>query len=191
MYRLSLEYRVLFARYLNDELVDTYPWPYRDAAFAPWPEDDGVILPGEPTEDRGYTLISDEFGFVIRRSTSYCAWKIYEQTHNSLNQRKASENGKKKRYDGKDWIEFLAVNGFTETADFPQSDGYYVGVRPDYGEFGQLYWYERTVFADGDAMCWLTYSLICSTYENFHYQTVRLKPDDPGIVWVRIASRRK
>lgn len=52
---------------LEDEesFVCDYPWPY--CLIAPW----------EETDD---SLISDPSGFVIRRSASYCAWKIRQET---------------------------------------------------------------------------------------------------------------
>ncbi len=119
--------------------LDTYPWPYSDPDFAAWPEDDGIVAPGEPATDRGYTLISDPIGFVIRRPTSYCAWKIYEATGELL------QHPKHRRCDAKDWLTLLAKNGYNEIVlETALRDGMnYVGVIPKYGEHGLVVWFER------------------------------------------------
>ena len=107
--------------------VNTYPWPYRDGGFANWEEEDG----------ENYNLISDQSGCVIKYSTSYCAWKVFELTH-KWPQKKSSE-----RLDAKRWQQFLAEAGYSNVVNVDNiEDGRsYVGIKPDEGEWGLTVWY--------------------------------------------------
>lgn len=107
--------------------INTYPWPYSDPDFANWEEDDS---------EKGYSLISDQSGCVVKYATSYCAWKIYELT-GVWPQKTSSE-----RLDAKRWVQFLAEAGYTETVSRPENRHYYVGVKPDEGKWGLVVWFE-------------------------------------------------
>jgi len=157
-------------------IVNTYPYP---EGFAPWPEDDGVIRPGEPAEGKGYTLVSDSFGFVVNRSTSYIAFKIYELTGRRL---KRPDNG---TYHAKSWPKLLDANGFREvkTSTVIANRGHYVGIASDDGEFGQLHWLEEvlTDYLEGHK----TVTFVCSTYRNFDFQLEYRQPD-AEMIWYQI-----
>lgn len=132
---------------------DTYPWPYRELDFARWDEDNAI---------GSYTLVSDPAGFVIRHSTSYCAWKIRELTGHWPKRRQPGVI-----YHAKNWQAFLAENGYTTVIDSPANAIFQncVGIDPDHGEFGQLYWYERPRFARTDGSSVQCTGFYCSTYE--------------------------
>lgn len=179
IYMATPKYRAILDRYYHGVLVDTTPWPYCEKDFANWAEDDGVIAPGESAEGRGYTLISDCFGFVIRRSPSYCAGKIRELTGNPLRKRVRQNQPTHAKH----WVEFLAANGFTKAVTQPRNGGRYVGVRPDYGEFGQLYWFEYEEFGE---QRFEGSELVCTTYEDFSFTIAKLPADLPGMTWVKI-----
>lgn len=154
--------------------VNLYPWPYcvknsksgfagaSEYAFAPWSccDDD--------------TIVGDCFGnYVIRHSTSYCAALIYYATGKIL-----SEN----RQHAKKWVATLAANGFSEVVKRPINGGYYIGVAPHIGQYGQLYWFE---YVSEDCRDSLRY--MCSTYENDEYQQCLIRADCKDIKWVKIA----
>ena len=153
---------------------DTYPYRDREDGdkiirFAPWPECDD---PGE------YNLISDSQGFVIRRSPSYIAWKYYEATGKRLQ----IFPGGGHINDAKNWHKVMSLNGFQqidgEFAKYLSQDdnqwGYYIGLSPFQGEFGQLYWYER--ISNG--------TVYLSTYDEFTYLCSAVKPG--YISWYRV-----
>lgn len=154
---------------------DTYPYLYRNPDFAPWEEDD---------DPKNYTLITDPANFVIRRSTSYCAWKIYELTgrwpivrsYNEINRKQYLEislaledippeerRPAEARFDAKYWREFLALNGYTKVVEAPISGHHYVGIQPDEGEFGQVVWVD-SVNAE---------QILVSTYFDFEYRVYK------------------
>lgn len=145
--------------------VDTYPPLYADKAFAPWEEI------ADPEDPRRYNLISSRGGQVIRRSTSYCSWKIYELTG------KYPERTIKKRFDARDWVEFLAAAGYTRIVNRPVSGHHYVGVMPDEGEFGQVIWFEKDDHGTG---------CTCSTYKNFEFTLTYLTYLRNNVTWVQI-----
>ena len=149
--------------------VNLYPWPYckmegRPAqyVFAPWSEED---------ED---CIVGDCFGdYVIRHSTSYCAVMIYYATGKILT---------KKRQHAKYWVETLAANGFDQIVKRPIDGGYYIGVAPHIGTYGQLYWFEYTDTHYRDGLRYF-----CSTYKDFQYEQCWLRIDRKDIKWVKIA----
>ena len=147
-YAMSPEGQERTSRYkAGDKCSDTYPWPYCDHGFANWPEDDSPS---------GYTLISDPSGCVIRYATSYVAWKIREEI-GAWPQKKTSM-----RLDANHWQQFLAEAGYekevgeAEVEKGIQEGHHYVGIKPDYGEWGLVIWAEG-VFKG---------SLWASTYEH-------------------------
>ena len=158
-------------RYRGQELpegtiTNTYPWPYRDPRFAPWEEDDRT---------ESYTLITDPANFVIRRSTSYIAWKIFELTG-----KWPLERGDRSRtFHAKYWQEFLRLNGYTESVEQPERGHHYVGICPEEGEFGQLFWLEDVNAEKGVPL----YTV--STYVNFHYRA-DFNYEARGVTWVKI-----
>lgn len=147
---------------------NTYPWPYSDPKFAPWEEDD---------QPETYTLVSDPAGFVIRRSTSYVAWKIFELTG-----RWPLERGDEgKIFHAKYWQEFLALNGYNKVVAQPERGRHYVGIIPSEGEFGQVVWFEGL----SPLSCSDLPIYTVSTYTDFKYQT-NYNYDAKKAIWVEI-----
>lgn len=131
-------------------------YPYVDTDFAYWPESNG---------DGTYSLITDSADFVIRRSPSYVAWRMKQTTGKwpklpTPGKRIPGEND----FDAKHWDEVLEFNGWTKV-DQPICDGcgtHFVGVIPNFGDFGQVVWFESDGCLKG-ANGWIT-----TTYKNFH-----------------------
>ena len=137
---LSNLYRALSPKYIKLQnlhekgvIVDTYPWPYCEAWFADWEEDDSK---------QSYSLVSDDAGFVVKYSASYCAWKINELTGSwpSRPEHLAS-------CDAKHWHRLLFHNNYRNTARRPEPGKHYVGIAPTQGEHGECVWFEG--FNDG------------------------------------------
>lgn len=167
--------------------TNTYPALYRNPKFAPWEEDDSP---------EGYNLISDPAGFVIRRSTSYCAWKIYELTGRWPKVHSVEQIDRRKyleislaiddipaeeqrpagvRFDARYWREFLALNGYTKVVDAPVPGHHYIGIQPKEGEFGQVVWTDSV-----QPGC-----IIVSTYRDFEYQACHYTGEEKT-TWVEI-----
>ena len=134
-YRQGWEYWTALAMSRGGCAVDTYPMPYADPHFAPWPEEDG-------------TLISDAAGFVIRHSTSYCAHKFREVTG------RWPRHGRGERYDAKDWWALLSMNGCEAAERFPKDGQHYIGIAAEIGEYGLVVWFERN---EGPLVVYSTY----------------------------------
>lgn len=108
--------------------VNTYPWPYNHPGFADWEEDDAT---------GNYTLVSDQSGFIVRHSTSYCAWKIFEAT-GQWPQRKT-----RRRFDARLWREFLAEAGYSNIVIEPWDEHRYIGVEKySDKQYGEVVWFE-------------------------------------------------
>ena len=149
-------------------VINPYPRLYRDPRFASWEEDDDC-------------LVSDPSGFVIRHSTSYCAYLIALEKCFEWPRRKT-----KKRYDAKDWQEFLAECGYRRVVSGKQLDRVheYVGILPDEGQYGLVVWFERRSYRrhdDGDKEP----IIFASTYRDGRFQVV-VYPEDAPITWVEI-----
>lgn len=152
-----------------------YPWPYCDPQFPGFEEDDDA-------------LVADVAEFVIRRSPSYMIWKIWQTTGKILHKRKG------RHCHAKRWCAFLESYGFQE-ADIQQNDprlhslnSHYIGVSPDEGEFGQLYWLEGygrqdDFVANGLKNHW---GYVCSTYRNFREVREWVDIDRKDIIWYKI-----
>ncbi len=109
--------------------VNTYPPLYSNWRFAPWEE---IADPDDPKQ---YNLISSSGGQVIRRSPSYCDYKIFELTGQHLARNIPG------RFDAAHWVEYLAQAGYETVVERPRPGHHYVGVIPDYGEFGHVVWF--------------------------------------------------
>ncbi|MBR2709140.1 hypothetical protein IKE98_02325 [Candidatus Saccharibacteria bacterium] len=127
-YWMSPEGSQLTRRYKAGEVIDTYPKPYCLQGFANWPE---------KGDKKNYNLISDQSLCVIKYPTSYCAWKIFEET--GTWPRKTSSE----RLDAKRWVQFLQEAGYSKVVDHPSEGHRYVGVNPDIGEWGLVVWLEE------------------------------------------------
>lgn len=163
-------------KYNRDDLYwdsrNTYPWPYRDRDFAPWPEERG-------------TLVSDPARMVIRHSTSYVAWKIRELTGKwptkAIQPRDADHAAeiasRERPNDAKYWVEFLAAQGYDSVCETLSEFGRYVGVNPNITEYGLVVWFESAPSSDPG-------EVLASTYLDgkFHYD---LFVKD-HFTWVRI-----
>lgn len=183
-YRMMAKYYAKHPIQINryeHELHNDYPWPYSDPRFASWEEDDGA-------------LITDPANFVIRHSTSYCAWRINELTGEWPTNRvilrddtHAQEIARRERpRDARYWLEFLqAQNCFIEVVDdittINRSD-YYIGINPNYGEFGLIVWFEY-LFYDHDTKG----TALISTYENKQYVCKEVLLTD--FTWVKIGKK--
>lgn len=143
--------------------TNTYPWPYRSYKFANWEEDDSP---------ESYSLITDQSEFVVRHSTSYCAWKIFEAT-GTWPQRKSQT----KKFDAKNWQQFLAEAGYTEIVDRPGITNYFVGINSNEGEHGLVVWAESNVNRK-------THQIQVSTYINKKYHFYEV--DYRNYTWVKI-----
>ena len=143
--------------------IDTYPGPYCHPYFANWEEDDS---PG------GYNLISDQSGCVIKYATSYCAWKIFEETG------AWPQKTSKERLDAKRWVQFLAEAGYKTVDDVLLSGARYVGVNPNEGEWGLVVWLEEDTRNGKTATA--------PTYLEKKHQIITVNLDD--FTWVRIAN---
>ncbi len=151
----------------NGEILDTYPWPYNDPLFANWFESD---------EHNDYSLIPDPSGAVIRYSTSYCAYKIYETTGSW-----PKRISKHRRFDARDWRAFLREAGYWEVDENPSDNFFYVGVRKDnYHSYGEVVWFERHEGKSATAV-------LVTTYD--HKVFVPKIVHTPDYAWVKIARR--
>jgi len=154
---------------------NTYPWPYVDPRFANWEEND---------QTGDCTLVTDPAGFVVRCSTSYVVWKIRELTGRWPKARSAGTI-----YHAKNWRSFLAMNGYCDSYEkpFEDIDGYYVGIIPEEGEFGQLLWYEYAQLEVPEYACARVMRIVCSTYAQRKYEVRNLSIDEAReIMWVKI-----
>ena len=143
---------------LGDRELDTYPAAYSHPKIATWNEDDS---------DKNYSLISDPALFVIRHSTSYCAYKIREVMG------KWPLRCLHERYDAKDWDKFLDEDQkFPLCEGGPECWGFYVGVEQDTtSEFGEVVWFE----GEADKS---TGMVLVSTYRIRHHWTLYVKPEN-------------
>ena len=139
---------------------DTYPWPYAHPRFADWKEEKGA-------------LVYDPSGSVVKHSTSYCAWKIFELTG------KWPNANKEFHLEAKNWQYFLEQAGYTGLTVGPEPGHHYVVINPHDGEEGMVFWLEGQRAGCMD--------LIVSTYRDKHYSVEAIKPDKIGYyIWVRI-----
>lgn len=162
----------------QDEIVNTYPYP---EGFAPWPEDDGIVEPGESAQGRGYAIIIDSMGFVVNRSTSYVAFKIYERTGRRL------VRPDRETYHAKNWAKLLETNGFRKVSklDVRSAKGSFVGIIVQDGEFGQVVWLEKTLVTylhEGEII-----TQVCSTYRNFEFLLEYHDLGDEALIWYQIS----
>ena len=143
--------------------INTYPMPYAHPYFASWEEDDS---------EKGYNLISDQSGCVIKYSTSYCAWKIFEAA--GVWPQKTSEQ----RLDAKNWVQFLDEAGYDVVTEDLDPDFHYVGINPNLGEWGLVVWLEEV--SDETA--------IVSTYVDKEYCFFEVEKNEYS--WVKICHRK-
>ena len=153
--------------------VDTYPWPYRESWFADWEEDDSK---------NNYSLVSDSSGFIVKRSTSYCAWKINEEFGIWLDRPKWLAS-----CDAKHWHRLLHDNGYRSTVKRPEPGKHYVGIAPSKGIHGECVWFEG--FDDGNSV-----ERTNDTGGEIIYSTYRDKKFEIGAapaewyIWVEIST---
>lgn len=159
------------------------PWPYCDPRFASWEEADG-------------TLVTDPANFVIRHSTSYCAWRIRELTGKwptnrvkPRNEAHAQEIRNRERpHDAKYWLEFLQAQdcylGVVDADYITQHPNHhYIGVDPNCGEYGLVIWFENLAY---DIQNQRTLAVV-STYRNQCYLQDSVHFAD--FTWVKIGKR--
>ena len=154
------------AKYRNgDHGIDTYPWPYCDEEFADWPENGDA--------DR-YSLVTDQSNCIVKHSTSYCAWKIFETTG------KWPQKFSREKFNAGRWAEFLAEAGYTKVlkpGEMPEMFRNYVGVKSSEDGSGLVVWAE---FASDPDEHWVT----VSSYVNKKYKIWVADADD--FKWVVI-----
>ena len=108
------------------DLVDTYPWPYRERWFADWEED----------EARG-TAVLDANGFIVRHDTSYCAWKVYEAVGAYILCPDGASGS-----DASIWRRLLSDAGFLCVLDRPQPGRPHIGISNRLSRNPEVIWYE-------------------------------------------------
>ena len=109
-------------------IVDTYPWPYRESWFADWEETD---------KKECYSLVGDHAGFIVKHSTSYCAWKINELTRSWPERPKCMHD-----CSAAHWHRLLFLNGFRNTVKRPSPGRHYIGIMPSHYDHGEVVWFE-------------------------------------------------
>lgn len=152
-----------------------------DLWFANWPEDKDA-------------LIGDRSRHVIRYSPSFCAFMIRLATGRWPSGQQCH---------AKDWVEYLAENGFTKTVPHPaQGEPYsfgwpgpektpkanfYIGVLPNYGKYGLTVWTDGTPVASEDAG---NPQVLCATYLDGRFQQINLpNTEEYGeVTWVQIVE---
>ena len=137
-------------------VFSSYPWPYCDHKFADWDK--------EPD-----SLVLDPSGCVIKDSTSYCAWKIYECTGAWPNKNLGLPTG------AKNWRQFLREAGYMEVANQPDYGASYVGINPNDGEDGIVVWFE-SLRPNG---------VVTSTYRKERF-SVEIVENVEDYVWIKI-----
>lgn len=158
----------------KEVLIDSYPWPYREPWFADWEED------GTRQE---YSLVSDQAGFVVKHSTSYCAWKIYELTGSWPIRPKHLPS-----CDAKHWRRLLHDNDYCTTVKRPGPGKHYVGIAPSMGLHGECVWFEG--FDDGHSVernVDTGGEIIYSTYRDRKYGIGAAL--DEWYIWVEIGKK--
>ena len=93
-------------------MANTYPEPYKSAPL------DSLVDPA---------------AFYNRECTSYCAWKIKEYTGRWMTDTVPGN--------AKQWDRVLTVNGYKKVSK-PSGTGKFVGVIPNSGPYGHVYWWE-------------------------------------------------
>ena len=159
----SPEHQEIIQQSKDGWIVNTYPWPYSDPGFANWEED---------CSDEGYSLVSDQSGCIIKYSTSYVAWKIFEATG------KWPQKTTAKRLEARKWLQFLREAGYKIIVNKPEPNGKYVGVNPYVGKWGIVVWYEFTEPGTPiEEAC-------VSTYENKQFTIKYIRTSE--YTWVKI-----
>lgn len=146
----------------RDSWVDTMPDLLRNPDYANWPLED---------DPENYNLLGDRFGWVIRQSPSYVNFKHLQAT------------GKPLKHDGichaKDWGPMLELNGYHPTS-LPLTGRHYIGVSPNEGEYGQVYWLE-------DVGHYRQKTVIeASTYLNNKHHIESFIAEECGVIWYEI-----
>lgn len=160
----SPEHQELIRHYKNGEKqLNTYPWPLCDVDFAAWQKYE---------EER---LITDPSNCIVRDSTSYVAYKIFEETG------KCPKAKGKKRYAPQKWISFLGEAGYTHVLDTHfqvKQPGHYVGINPRFGKEGIVVWFEGATVGRSQRF-------EVSTYVDGIYQFWHIDPLDYPY-WIKI-----
>ena len=154
-------------------------------------------LVGQWEEDDG-ALVVDPANYVVRYATSYCAWMIRRLTGHwptkpviPKTAAHAKEIAQRERpHDARYWLEFLEaqdcflgiVNHFGEKIS---TDDHYIGIDPNYGEYGLVVWFEKAYY-NLKTPALVTTALV-STYENHHY--VRKEVELADFIWVKIGKK--
>lgn len=138
---------------------NTYPWPYCSYNFADWKE--------EPD-----ALVFDPSGCIVKDSTSYCAWKIYECTGKWPNE------GLEFHTNARNWQYFLEKAGYEKSVLGPENLHHYVAIDPNDGKKGVVLWFEH-VGSGG--------SVITTAYKNRCHNIDIIKPERVfQYIWMRI-----
>ena len=154
-------------------LIDTYPRVY--LSVGQWRE----------TND---ALVVDPANFVLGYATSYCAWKIRELTGhwptNPVNIVDTEEYAERERkHDAKYWLEFLGAQdcccGIVPSTYGLHNGHHYIGVQPDYGEYGLVVWFEQEADPNDPTKVWAT------SYIDKKFWGDKVRISD--FTWVKIA----
>ena len=157
------------------EIVDTYPWPFCTSWFADWEE---------VSEKNHYSLVSDRAGFVVKHSTSYCAWKIDEFTGSRLTRPRCMTD-----CSAAHWHRLLFFNDYRNTVKRPSPGRHYIGIMPSRYKYGEVVWFEG--FEDGfscEKENDTGRSIIFSTYRDKKF-FVGCAPAE-WYIWVEITTKK-
>ena len=143
----------------HGKCANTYPWPYCDRNFANW-------------EVEPNTEVLDPSGNVIKDSTSYCAWKLYELTGEWLNKKLKIHVG------AKNWQYFLERAGYHEFVERPEPGHHFIAIDPHDTPKGMVFWFEM-MGASGNVIV-STYRARCHDVEVIKAKRV------PYYIWMRI-----
>lgn len=143
----------------HDRCISSYPWPYCDRKVANW-------------ENQPDTLVLDPSGCIVKDSTSYCAWKIYEYTG------KWPTIKSDMRVEAKNWQYFLSVAGYPDIVEKPIYGHHYIAIEPHDGPKGMVFWFEHMAKEGG---------VVVSTYRDKRHSVETIKAKRiPFYIWIRI-----
>lgn len=146
----------------QDYWIDTTPNLLRNLDYANWPLED---------DPENYNLLGDRFGLVIRMGPCYVHMKHLETT------------GRPLKHDGichaKDWGSMLELNGYHPTS-LPLTGRHYIGVSPNEGEYGQVYWLEEVGHYRQKTV------IEASTYLNNKHHIESFIAEECGVTWYEI-----
>ena len=135
------KHQYIIDRYKRGDInINTYPWPFCHPYFADWEESD---------KHGDCSLVYDPSGCVVKYSTSYVAWKIFEETG------RWPQKKSRTRMNADRWQLFLMEAGYAKYVRTPIKGHHYVGIDVDSGEHGIVVWFEKEA-ENQPGYCWVS-----------------------------------